>query len=122
MAKLLLIKTAKEGVKEVDDIVGIFPDTWKFSATEQEMFKIVDVEGDYKTLLLLMPTIKTLYKIDTLEWSFSVVKKEVWLDSTDGIYKDLVRRWKHRLCYKDEKIQQTYGRNEVNQVDAGTIE
>lgn len=123
MAQLLLIKTAKTDIKMEDDIVGIFPDSWTFSQTEHDIFNIVSVPGDYKILLQLMPIIKTITKASTLEWTtVTLDEKEIWYDPVDGIYKDLVKRWKHRLCYKNGKIQITFGRSAVNQVDAGTIE
>lgn len=80
MAKLLCIKNAtlRDGINEIGDIVGVFPDTHVFSQAEIDGFDIVKITSDnvdktYTELLKLMPENPDIEK--SPKYKFKVTNK-----------------------------------------------
>ncbi len=91
MAQLLLIKDANTAQKEVDDIIGFFEDTHKFSNDEKIAFNIQQVKGYTREELTVFaqnknPQRKRIWKALTTGWVDNVEKKIAWKHMDDKWY------------------------------------
>ena len=79
MAKLLVINADSaarkpQGIQEIGDVVGVFPDTHEFSPTEQERFDIFYVWGEVDEVRKSLPKV---VKRDALD------EKQEWENPED---------------------------------------
>lgn len=112
MSKLVLInaKTYQTGVNNINDIVGVYPDTWSFTDTEKDLFDIVDVVDQKETIELIKPMTKRITKAKTLDWTDAEPEeKQVWKGS-DGKYRDIIKTPKYTLCYEGGIYKETYSK------------
>ena len=87
--------TYRAGINEIDDVVGIYPDSHIFDENEKKLFQIIKVAGEAELVRSLAKTAEppqaTCYK-------------------HDGQWYELVKNPKFELCYKNGKFESTIRR------------
>lgn len=112
MAQLLLIKDANMENKEVDDIIGIFKDTHRFSDDEHFLFNIQKVEGYTQEELITfaqnkLPERPRIYRLKVAnEWTFDVPEMEDAWKHTDGKWYMVVEAPKYHWTIKNMTPQE----------------
>jgi len=86
MAQLLLIKDANTALKEIDDIIGFFEDSHRFSTDEHLFFNIQQVKGYSREAIVeftrnKQPEMRRIYKLKKANvWTLERPKKETaWI-------------------------------------------
>lgn len=118
MAQIVKINsvTYREGINNVNNVVGVFEDTHVFDSGELEMFDIEKIPGTKAAIELqiglVTPERKQIYKSDTIEWSDKEPEtKVVWDDA--GEWKELVEPPKYTISYTD-KFEHNFNKSEAN--------
>jgi len=113
MAQLLIIDTGTyhPPYDEMDDIVGVFDDTHKFSERELKNFKVVNVKGKRADVQVKLrenlPERSRIFQDkNTLLWSFKEpeevrAEKEVWKNPADNRWYYLEDEPKFQFTLKD---------------------
>ena len=119
MAQLLLItELSLSNGRQVNDIVTIKPDDWKFSEHELKIFKLVKTKGEVKDLVSAIP--------ETIDWVDPLMpdlRHQAW-KTPDGEWKKVVSRPKQKARWEDGKVTENYSRyaeNTLNSVELETI-
>lgn len=104
MAQLLLIKDANTAQKEVDDIIGFFEDSHRFSDDENLVFNIQQVKGYTREDLKLF----ALNKKSLIEAIFRMSEANIWsfkLPDREHAWKHVDSKW--YMLSKDPKYMWT---------------
>jgi len=110
MTQLLLIKeeTYRNGVNNIGDVVGAFPDNWTFTKKEIDLFSIVKITADKAAIDFKKPEIKRITRAKTTEWTNELSEmKEVWQDA-DGKFKEIIKSPKFALSFVKGEIKENY--------------
>ena len=88
MAQLLLIKDANTSLKTIDDIVGIFEDTHKFSDYELQAYNVIQIMGSRVEVTTKLNAVRfkteRAYKAKSTKWlRIRPEEKEVWQDADE---------------------------------------
>lgn len=116
MAQLALItaKTYNENVNNIGDIVGVYPDDWKFTDKEKDLFDIIKVSESKEIVEAKIPITKRLTKAATTDWTDQEPeRKEVW-QGDDKKYRDIVINPKYKLCVDKGIVKETYSKSVEN--------
>ncbi len=112
MAQLLLIKNVNTAFKEVDDVVGFFKDSHRFSEDEKIFFNIQKVEGYTREALMEFsknkkPDVKQIYKLKVANrWTLEEPEQVAAWKHTNGKWYFLVEDPKHMFTVKNMTEQE----------------
>ena len=112
---LLILYTEKsipaKGGVEVDDIAGIIDGNHFLTSQEREIFRVVEVEGNYKDILASALTeTKTVRRLPTTDWTDEEPgEKQVWKDDA-GNWRELAERPHALVRYEAGVIKENFSR------------
>jgi len=112
MAQLLLIKITDTEQKEVDDVIGFFEDSHKFSEDEKFIFTIQQVKGYTREVIVefarnKQPERKRIYKSKIANvWTLEKPKREIAWKYIDGKWYMLIEEPKYMFTIKNMTEQE----------------
>lgn len=107
MAQLLLVteKTLSiKGNRQINDIVGVFPDDHVFSEAELRMFKVVKLPEKEKDVTRKRPFTAQATRARTTEWTVEKPEEKTAWQDAEGNFKEIVDHPEMSLRYENGQV------------------